>query len=60
MEDLMTAPEVAEKLGLALNTVYVLARAGRIPCVRLGRVVRFRASEIEAALSSSGSGAEAA
>lgn len=38
---LLTAKETAEILKVALPRVYELARAGMIPCVRMGRQIRF-------------------
>lgn len=38
---LLTAKETAEILKVALPRVYELARAGLIPCVRMGRQIRF-------------------
>jgi excisionase family DNA binding protein len=48
MDRLLTAGEVAERLGMRTDWVWAQARAGRIPHVRLGRYRRFRASTIEA------------
>jgi excisionase family DNA binding protein len=39
---LMTAAEVAERLGVPKSWVYEQSRAGRIPTVALGRYRRFR------------------
>ena len=48
-ERLFTAAEVANCYGTSAHTILRLARAGRIPCVRLtARVVRFRASDVAA------------
>lgn len=33
----LTVPEVAQMLGIGRNTAYELARAGRLPVVRLGK-----------------------
>ena len=44
---LLTPDEVAEMLRLARKTVIVMARDGKIPCVRIGRLVRFDPAEIE-------------
>lgn len=47
-EDVMTAREVADLLGLTERTVYDWARTGRLPSKRLGSmVVRFLRDEIE-------------
>jgi excisionase family DNA binding protein len=45
---LLTAQEVAERLGVTKDWVWAQARAGRIPHVRLGRYCRFREEAIEA------------
>ncbi|HEX7124884.1 MAG TPA: helix-turn-helix domain-containing protein [Thermodesulfobacteriota bacterium] len=45
-ERLLTAKEVAELLGLKEKTVYELAKRGEIPCVRIGKFVRFRPSDL--------------
>lgn len=44
---LMTPNEVADLLQLARKTVVRMARDGRIPCVRIGRVLRFDHEEID-------------
>ena len=38
---LLTAPAVAEALGVPVSYVYELARTGRLPAVRFGKYVRF-------------------
>ena len=48
MERLLTADELAERLGMKTEWVWAQARAGRIPHVRLGRYRRFRESTVEA------------
>jgi excisionase family DNA binding protein len=48
MDRLLTAEEIAERLGMRTDWVWAQARAGRIPHVRLGRYRRFRESAIEA------------
>ena len=48
MDRLLTAEEIAERLGMKTEWVWAQARAGRIPHVRLGRYRRFRESAIEA------------
>jgi excisionase family DNA binding protein len=45
--DLLTAQEVAAKLGISDKTVYRHAKEGRIPYVRIQSSLRFRPSEIE-------------
>jgi excisionase family DNA binding protein len=48
VERLLTADELAERLGMKTEWVWAQARAGRIPHVRLGRYRRFRESAVEA------------
>jgi excisionase family DNA binding protein len=47
-EPLLVAGEVAAMLRVTTGWVYAQTRAGRMPCVRLGRYYRYRASAIEA------------
>ncbi|MDQ6606061.1 MAG: helix-turn-helix domain-containing protein [Actinomycetota bacterium] len=47
MDRLLTADEIAERLGMKTEWVWAQARAGRIPHVRLGRYRRFRESAVE-------------
>jgi excisionase family DNA binding protein len=47
MERLLTADELAERLGMKTDWVWAQAPAGRIPHVRLGRYRRFRESAVE-------------
>jgi excisionase family DNA binding protein len=44
---LLTADDVAERLGVPKTWVYARAREGRIPTVRLGRYYRFRPVALE-------------
>lgn len=44
---LLTAEDVAALLGMGTDWIYTQVRADRIPHVRLGRYVRFRAESIE-------------
>lgn len=48
MDRLLTAEEIAERLGMKTQWVWAQTRAGRIPHVRLGRYRRFRESAVEA------------
>lgn len=52
MEQLLRAARVAELLSVSERYVYQMASEGRIPCVKVGRSVRFRPSEIDAWLDS--------
>ena len=45
---LLTAEQVAARWQVPVAHTYRLAREGRVPCVRLGRYVRFRLDQIEA------------
>jgi excisionase family DNA binding protein len=45
--NLLTAGELAERLGVPESWVRTEERAGRIPSVRLGKYVRFKLSEVE-------------
>jgi len=47
---LLTAAEMAEQLNVHESAVRTMEREGEIPGVRIGRYVRFRAEEVEAAL----------
>jgi excisionase family DNA binding protein len=47
MTRLLTVDEVAERLGVRKQWVWAQARAGRIPCVRLGRYKRFREEALD-------------
>ena len=49
-EKLLTARELAERLGVPESWVRTEERAGRIPSVRLGKYVRFKLSDVERAL----------
>jgi excisionase family DNA binding protein len=44
---LLTAPQVAELIGMRVDFVYKLSREGRIPAIRFGRTYRYRAEAIE-------------
>lgn len=44
---LLTAEDVGKLLCLPVSTIYELARSGRLPCLRIGRAVRFYRQDIE-------------
>lgn len=48
---LLTPLEVAERLGITPATVRRWANEGRLPAVRLGRLIRFHPDDIDALLS---------
>ncbi len=47
LEKLVTAEEIADKLGLRPGHILALAREGIVPAVRFGRRVRFSPTAIE-------------
>ncbi len=47
---LLTAGEMAKRLNIHESAVRTMEREGKIPGVRIGRYVRFRAEDVEAAL----------
>ena len=47
MNKLLEAQDVAEMIGMTKDWVYAEVRADRIPHVKLGRYVRFRAEAID-------------
>jgi excisionase family DNA binding protein len=49
-ESLLTAAEMAKRLNVHESAVRTMEREGKIPGLRVGRYVRFRAEEVEAAL----------
>ena len=46
-EKLWDVSEVAQILNLKISTIYALVHQQRIPHVKIGRCLRFRASDIE-------------
>lgn len=48
IEQLLTAEQVAAKLGIDETTVRRHQWSGALPCVRIGRSVRFRESDVVA------------
>ena len=46
-EPLLTAPVAAEMLSVRTSWVYDAARSGELPCVRLGKHLRFLRSDLE-------------
>lgn len=47
-DDLLTAAQAAQRLGLSLRQVQDLAKEGRLPAIRPGKEWLFRAAEIDA------------
>lgn len=52
MTKLLTPQQVADQLGVKLATIYCWTHLRKIPHVKLGRLLRFRESEIEQWISS--------
>lgn len=50
MTQLMKARDAAEYIGCDVQTVYRKARAGELPCYRLGKLVRFKKMELDEAM----------
>lgn len=50
--ELMTPRQAAAFLTMSLSFVYKRSAAGELPCLRLGRKLRFRRSDLEAWLNS--------
>lgn len=48
--ELVTAGQVAQAFGVPVSQIYEQARQRRIPCVRLGKYVRFSIAEVQRAL----------
>jgi excisionase family DNA binding protein len=48
--ELVTAKALAAQMSLPVSCIYEYAKAGRIPCVRAGKHVRFDAAQVRAAL----------
>ena len=46
-EPLLNAPEAARLLAVRTSWVYDAVRDGRLPCVRIGRHIRFLRSDLE-------------
>lgn len=46
----MTDKEVSTYLHVCRRSLYNWRKAGLIPCIKLGKSVRFRVNEVEAAL----------
>lgn len=44
---LLTADQVAERIGMTVEFVYALSRRGQIPHLRFGRTLRYRAEAID-------------
>ena len=46
LERLLTLPELAERLQLSEKTIRRMVATGRLPCVRLGRQLRFLPGDV--------------
>ncbi|MBO7430258.1 MAG: helix-turn-helix domain-containing protein [Spirochaetia bacterium] len=48
MIKLLSVGEVAAALQVKISTVYQYVNAGKLPCVKVGRRIRFKEEDIEA------------
>jgi len=46
MDDLLTIEQLCEKLNLNKSWVYQRTRMQKIPCIRFGKYLRFRLSDV--------------
>jgi excisionase family DNA binding protein len=46
MEPVYTIPQVAEYLQMSKTKIYQMVRQGKIPCIRIGKSVRIRESDL--------------
>jgi excisionase family DNA binding protein len=51
---LLTAEEAARRLNVQVPRLYELSRQGLVPCVRLGRSVRFDSDRLESYIDAGG------
>ena len=56
---LLTAQEAASYLRIPLGSLYVRISKKQIPCTRLGRLLRFKKSELDQLLAANASSVEA-
>ena len=47
-EQLLTAPQAAEWLNVSPRTLWDLTRKGRVPAVKIGRLVRYEVADLKA------------
>ncbi len=52
---LVSPDQLAERLGISRRTVQRLTATGLIPCIRIGRLIRYDADKVVAALAEQGS-----
>jgi excisionase family DNA binding protein len=57
---LLTADDVAAMLGIGKDWIYSETRAGRIPCVKLGRYYRYRPESVQKWITANEQGSKAA
>ncbi|MBX3745336.1 MAG: helix-turn-helix domain-containing protein [Verrucomicrobiae bacterium] len=50
-DEILNTPALASRLGISERHVLAMIRDGRLPCMRVGRSLRFRWSTVLAALS---------
>jgi len=54
--NILTADEVAARLRISTQRAYELARLGLLPCIRIGRQVRFLESALDEWIANGGQG----
>jgi PTS system nitrogen regulatory IIA component len=47
MESLLTSGDVAKRLGINIATVERMARAGRLPAIKVGKLWRYRETDLD-------------
>jgi excisionase family DNA binding protein len=52
--ELLSAAMVAEQFGMTRTQVYAMARVGILPCIRLGRRIRFSSEQLQRFLEGGG------
>lgn len=55
VEPFVTVAEIARLLGVPRSFIYERTARGQIPCYRVGRLLRFKVSEVERWLAEGGS-----
>jgi excisionase family DNA binding protein len=56
--ELLTIPEAAARMRVPNSWVYAATKRGRFPCVRFGKYVRIRDTDVEAWIEAGGRGAD--
>lgn len=43
---IMTTAEVAEAMGVSQSAIYKMAQRGKLPCIKMGKTVRFEKEKL--------------